>query len=388
MLQELKRKSFKATLIPLVLLGAALAVLLGVFGSRFVQLVTGPTAFEPLDENDVSHLNGSYLEADITTLIDYYAQTISNKSGEFRKVTSREYIMPILTDTGDTIYIGVEVPSDKVEDADAVVDDTIRMLNDTDGSYEWDGSYVTVRGTVRPMDEETEQLYRDYFSDTSVSSSDIGLDDSCTFKTLVLVDGTVGGMQKDNLLFFVFLCVLLLIAFVWVLCNQLTGKYQKQVKAYLAAQPDPDAAEQQLELLYQDTAESDLHHNSHWLMSTAALDPWVLAADDVVWAYQHLIRRKQGMITVGKSYSVKVHSASEDAKQRCHTIPVKGEAEAQQVLDMLRREFPAVVIGYSDELVKAYNSDPAAFHRHAVDAQRRAAESSEMAPVQGAAPEL
>lgn len=391
MLQELKRKSLKATLFPLVLLGGVLAALLAIFGSDFALLLKGPTAFDPLDSNNVSHLEGSYLEANITTLIDYYAQTISNssKSGEFRKVTSREYLMPVVTDEGSTIYIGVEVPSDKVEDADAVVDDTIRMLDDTDGSYEWDGSYVTVRGTVRAMDEETEQLYRDYFTGTSVSSSDIGLDDSCSFKTLVLVDGTVGELKKDNLLFFVFLCVLLAVAFVWVLFNQLTGRYQKQVKTYIAAQPDPQAAEQQLELLYQDTADmGSVRHNSHWLMSTAALDPWVLAADDVVWAHQYLVRRKQGLITVGKSYSVKVYSATEDAKHHCHTIQAKNEAEAQELLAMIQREYPAAVIGYTDELFRAYAADPAAFHRNAVEAQRRAAESGTMAPVQDAQPNV
>ena len=43
----------------------------------------------------------------------------------------------------------------KIDDAVAIVDDTARMLDDEDGSYEWDGSYMTVRGTLKRMDDET-----------------------------------------------------------------------------------------------------------------------------------------------------------------------------------------------------------------------------------------
>ena len=137
-------------------------------------MIAGPTHFTPLDDHDVLSLQGQYLEADIDTLIDYYAETVRSESGKRDEVSAREYIMPINTpDT--TVYIGVEVPKPKISDAEAVVADTERLIDDEDGSYEWDGSYVSVRGTLQPMDDETRQLWEDYFIDAGFSYDDIGL---------------------------------------------------------------------------------------------------------------------------------------------------------------------------------------------------------------------
>ena len=47
----------------------------------------------------------------------------------------------------------MEVPASKIDDAEAVVADTERLIDDEDGSYEWDGSYVSVRGTLQPMED-------------------------------------------------------------------------------------------------------------------------------------------------------------------------------------------------------------------------------------------
>ena len=111
----------------LLAIAAAIGVL---FGPSALVLAQGPTRIDPLADNDVSALQGKYLEADLDTLVGCYAET-----------APRGYIMPVNT-PGATIYIGVELPKSKLADADAVVSDTQRMVNDADGSYRWDGSRV------------------------------------------------------------------------------------------------------------------------------------------------------------------------------------------------------------------------------------------------------
>ena len=158
----------------LLAIAAAIGVL---FGPSALVLAQGPTRIDPLADNDVGALQGKYLEADLDTLVGCYAET-----------APRGYIMPVNT-PGATIYIGVELPKSKLADADAVVADTQRMVNDADGSYRWDGSRVTVRGTLQPMDAETEAQFRAYLREAGFGDDEIGPDNTCTFRPLVLTDG-------------------------------------------------------------------------------------------------------------------------------------------------------------------------------------------------------
>lgn len=373
MLQSLKRRALQRTIPVMLVLVLFLVGLLIPYGADFLHVITGAEAFDPSAANDVASLEGRYLEINIDTLIDYYAQTVSSSN----TLKSREYLMPFTTADGDVAYIGVEVPASKVDDADAVVDDTIRMLDDTDGSYQWDGSYVSVRGTVKAMDAETAQLYREYFDGTSVSSSDIGRGEGYTFQTLVLVDGTIGHFDSmGTVALFVLFWGAGFAALVWILIASVRGKYQDQITRYLAACPNPLGAEQQLDLLYEDTETAkNLHVSRSWLLCTAPLSPWVLAADDVVWAHQYTVTRKMyGILTTGKSVEVRVYSASEDAKHRLHSIAVKNEEAAHELLDLIHRTYPNAAIGWSEEMEKEYNANPAAFHRSVIASRQQAAE--------------
>ena len=183
MLQSLKQKTLVGKLWAIIVLAVA-AIFIGVvFGPGIAKMIAGPTHFAPLDDHDVLSLQGQYLEADIDTLIDYYAETVVSESGRPDKAPDA------------TVYIGVEVPKPKISDAEAVVADTERLIDDENGSYEWDGSYVSVRGTLQPMDDETRQLWEDYFIDAGFSYDDIGLFDDCTALPLVLTDGEIDGQD-------------------------------------------------------------------------------------------------------------------------------------------------------------------------------------------------
>ena len=252
MLQSLKQKTLVGKLWAIIVLAVA-AIFIGVvFGPGIAKMIAGPTHFAPLDDHDVLSLQGQYLEADIDTLIDYYAETVVSESGRPDKVSAREYIMPVNTPDA-TVYIGVEVPKPKISDAEAVVADTERLIDDEDGSYEWDGSYVSVRGTLQPMDDETRQLWEDYFIDAGFSYDDIGLFDDCTALPLVLTDGEIDGQDTFVYGFMGVIGVLLVVLAIWFVVHSLTGGFQKQIRNYIKASDDPQATEQALDRFYADT---------------------------------------------------------------------------------------------------------------------------------------
>ncbi len=99
MLQALKKKSLKSVLFTIIIMVAILVAGIVTLGHSYLLWIQGPTYFEPLDDNDISNLEGSYLSADVDTLVDYYAENVRSESGKPDKTTSREYLMPINTET-------------------------------------------------------------------------------------------------------------------------------------------------------------------------------------------------------------------------------------------------------------------------------------------------
>ena len=118
MLESLKKKTLLGNLWCIIVLGIVTATLGVLFGSGIVKMLAGPAYFEPLDDHeDILSLQGQYITMDVDTLIDYYAETVRSESGKRDEVSAREYIMPINT-PGATIYIGLEVPASKIDDAE------------------------------------------------------------------------------------------------------------------------------------------------------------------------------------------------------------------------------------------------------------------------------
>ena len=383
MLQSLKQKTLVGKLWAIIVLAVA-AIFIGVvFGPGIAKMIAGPTHFAPQDDHDVLSLQGQYLEADIDTLIDYYAETVVSESGRPDKVSAREYIMPVNTPDA-TVYIGVEVPKPKISDAEAVVADTERLIDDEDGSYEWDGSYVSVRGTLQPMDDETRQLWEDYFIDAGFSYDDIGLFDDCTALPLVLTDGEIDGQDTFVYGFMGVIGVLLVVLAIWFVVHSLTGGFQKQIRNYIKASDDPQATEQALDHFYEDTMQDGkVRMSRSWLMYDKGGNSWVLAGDDVVWAYQHTVRHKAyGILTVRKEVMVRVFGAKE--KRACHDIYVRNEDEAQEILRQMQSTYPDAMIGYNAEIEKRYRANPVTFHQEVAAARRQPAAAPAAEPTEPA----
>ena len=383
MLQSLKQKTLVGKLWAIIVLAVA-AIFIGVvFGPGIAKMIAGPTYFTPLDDHDVLSLQGQYLEADIDTLIDYYAETVRSESGKRDEVSAREYIMPINTPDA-TVYIGVEVPKPKISDAEEVVADTERLIDDEDGSYEWDGSSVSVRGTLQPMDDETRQLWEDYFIDAGFSYDDIGLFDDCTALPLVLTDGEIDGQDTFVYGFMGVIGVLLVVLAIWFVVHSLTGGFQKQIRNYIKASDDPQATEQALDRFYEDTMQDGkVRMSRSWLMYDKGGNSWVLAGDDVVWAYQHTVRHKAyGILTVRKEVMVRVFGAKE--KRACHDIYVRNEDEAQEILRQMQSTYPDAMIGYNAEIEKRYRANPVTFHQEVAAARRQPAAAPAAEPTEPA----
>ena len=108
MLQSLKQKTLVGKLWAIIVLAVA-AIFIGVvFGPGIAKMIAGPTHFAPLDDHDVLSLQGQYLEADVDTLIDYYAETVVSESGRQDKVSARGTPYSVLLFTPEAQRMVVE----------------------------------------------------------------------------------------------------------------------------------------------------------------------------------------------------------------------------------------------------------------------------------------
>lgn len=212
----------------------------------------------------------------------------------------------------------------------------------------------------------------------------IGLEDGCTFLPLVLTDDEIDGSDTFVLGFMGIVMLLVLALLIWFVVRSLTGGFQKQIRNYIKASDDPQATEQALDRFYEDTMQDGkVRMSRSWLMYDKGGNSWVLAGDDVVWAYQHTVRHKAyGILTVRKEVMVRVFGAKE--KRACHDIYVRNEDEAQEILRQMQSTYPDAMIGYNAEIEKRYRANPVTFHQEVAAARRQPAAAPAAEPTEPA----
>lgn len=175
------------------LVRAALTALPGLLLLAWIAPAVGMLLQGPRDLYGLTpaELEGSYAAANLDTIWDWYAESVSTAADGSTRVTAREYLVPL--SDGKT-FIGVRVPADRMDRAEEVLRQTGLWRSDPD-NYFWDGSYLTVRGSIRPMDQETRALYYDLLTGYyGLEEADLE-----NFPPLVLVDGTVDGLNGSTL---------------------------------------------------------------------------------------------------------------------------------------------------------------------------------------------
>lgn len=373
MLEAMKRKTLPGKLALGILLLIPAVLFAAVFWSSARLLVQGPADLYALGADD---LEGTYAGAEITTIYDYYADTIKeDENGE--ELVAREYLVPV----GDgSVFIGVQVDADKIDAGDAVMQETWAWQADPD-NYTWSGVTLNVQGSIRPMDYETTNLYYSMLEEYyGLSGEDLDI-----FLPLVLVDGDIDGIDAGGLLALGILFAVFLVGALVPILRSLTGSYQSGIRRYCAAEPDPESAYRALDTLYADTQpQYRVRCNDSWMIYEQGALSWVLRTDDIAWIYPSTRTVRVYFIPV-RHYSVTVCGIREDKRRRRHQINLKNQQQQQEVIDLLHRLVPDAMFGYDARLEKPYNADPAAFAA-SVRASRGAAAAAAAAQAAPAAP--
>lgn len=338
LLERLRRRTLPVRLAGAVLLALPGLLLLAGLWPVLRDLLKGPRDLYSLSAQE---LEGTYAAAQIDTIYDWYADTVSTAADGTEELVARQYLVPLKD--GRT-FIGVEVPAERIAAGDHVLEQTQLWLQDPD-AYFWDGVYLEVRGEIQPMDESTRALYYDLLR------TYYGLDEEALadFPPMVLVHGRLHGLNGGSITVLGLASLAFLAAAVVTVMRAFGGKSQRQIRTYCARRPDLQQALAELdELCRVQPSANRLRCDRLWLLYEDGEHSWVLRCEDVAWVY---ITRRGLMVC----------SRSESPAGRRHEVRVR--TRAREVIDWLLPRLPGTVFGYHPQWERAYNLDPVHFGR-------------------------
>lgn len=337
-MRELKNKSLHKVLPVSALLiigGLAIFFLYGCYKL--------PQTFAPktLTDLPVDELEGSFVQADIDYLYDYYMyseQTRNNVSTG--TITSMEYLI----DCGE-YYMGLRVPQ-------GLVKDTREMLK---RCQQGDMSSVfKVRGMVMPMDGTRLRYYKEALNYDNMPPAQ-----QEKFLLLYIDADQIGGHDIKIVWTLFVVSLVLLVWGIVRLAKAAGGGYQKPLRRKLASMGDPTQMEERFEQFYQAREPvAGLRMDDEFLLIESGAKQELMRPWEVAWAYQCTTNHYRGFIKTGTSYALRLRLMN--GKQRDIAM---GEKNVQAALAAMGQAMPGVVLGYSKELEASYRQNREAFRQ-------------------------
>lgn len=362
MLEELKRKTLPGKIVEALLfavIGFAV-IFLCADGAKTVPMLLNTTDLYTLDVNE---LEGRYVKAEIYAIYDWYAETTRGEDTVIR----REFIIPV----GPEEYMGVNVDKLHFDAAERIMDATQAVL--AGDAAELDEKTFTVTGTVMAMDSQTRRFYEQTISYYGLSEAEEEL-----FLPLVIETNRIGDQEKSEVFLWLALGAALIVAGIVVLVLAFTGWYQRKLVAWCKAQPDPQAAKEQLDLFYQSAAQyGKVKVDRELLLYENGGSSFLVPVKEIAWVYQTTTQHRTNGIPTGKTFALTLRTCGK--RRESYTIPVKKEEDAFQLMRDLLPYLSRTIFGYNRDWERIYNANPAAF-ADTILSQRAAAQAAKAAP--------
>lgn len=348
MIEALKKKSFKSSLV-ISIIFLIVGVFLGTyFLSDALSVVKGYVTFENLEPDEIK---SQQVEIDVTANFGCYMEEYSENTTTHRRTTTYLYYVIWTGDENatDFRYMSIKVPARYESEMEEIAENTYNEL------YSEPLHFV---GKIRKLSSEEYSYFEEYFTESGWSAADI---EDMTLPYYINVTGTsIAGTSYGIYIVFVVLGLILIIVGVFRIIKAAKGGYLKKfVKAY------------ENEGYTEASIESDLASAISFdkkgtiklgrlctYYSLNSMEPKLIPNKNIMWAYQNTTTHRTNGIKTGVTYSVVVF---EEGKKANHTIGVANEATAQDILKKMNERLPWVVVGYSEQLKKLFNKERAQF---------------------------
>lgn len=344
MIEALKKKSFKSSLIFSIICLVAGAFLTVYYAKDVISTATGYEVFEQLEPDEIKN---QLVEIDVTANFGCYMEEYSENTSTHRRTTTYLYYVIWTGDdyATDFRYMTIKVPARFESEMEAIAENTYNEL------YSDPQHFV---GKIRKLDSEEYGYFKEYFTEAGWSETDV---EDMTLPYYIDVMGTYvsTGYSSTYILLFVAGVALVIYAVYRFVRGAKGGYLKKFLKDCETGGYTEASIESDLSTAISFTKNGSIKMGRlclyYQLTSTV---PRAIPCNKIMWAYQNTTTHRTNGIKTGVTYSLMIFL---EGRKNAVSVSVPSEAVAQDILKRMYETLPWIVVGYSEELKKLFHKE-------------------------------
>lgn len=348
MLETLKKKSFKTSLILSVIL-----IIAGIFviATSFPDTLAAVSGYETFEDLEPDEIRNQLVEIDVTANFGCYMEEYSENTSTHRRTTTDLYYVIWTGDdyATDFRYMSIKVPVRYEDEMEEIAENTYNEMR---------SAPLHLVGKIRKLSSEEYEYFEEYFSEAGWSAAEI---EDATLPYYIDVTGS--SVANSNTGVYILLCLLGVFFIAFAIFRIVKASRGGYLKKFRKAYEDAGYSESSIE---SDLASATSYNKKGTIKigrlctyyDLSSTVPKAIANNKILWAYQNTTTHRTNGIKTGVTYSVVIFA---DGEKTGYTIGVPNEATAQEMLQKMNAMLPWVVVGYSEDLRKLFNKDRAHF---------------------------
>ena len=348
MLETLKKRSFKTSLILSVIL-----IIAGIFviATSFPDTLAAVSGYETFEDLEPDEIRNQLVEIDVTANFGCYMEEYSENTSTHRRTTTDLYYVIWTGDdyATDFRYMSIKVPARYEDEMEEIAENTYNEMR---------SAPLHLVGKIRKLSSEEYEYFEEYFSEAGWSAAEI---EEVTLPYYIDVTGS--SVANSNTGVYILLCLLGVFFIAFAIFRIVKASRGGYLKKFRKAYEDAGYSESSIE---SDLASATSYNKKGTIKigrlctyyDLSSTVPKAIANNKILWAYQNTTTHRTNGIKTGVTYSVVIFA---DGEKTGYTIGVPNEATAQEMLQKMNAMLPWVVVGYSEDLRKLFNKDRAHF---------------------------
>lgn len=348
MLETLKKRSFKTSLILSVIL-----IIAGIFviATSFPDTLAAVSGYETFEDLEPDEIRNQLVEIDVTANFGCYMEEYSENTSTHRRTTTDLYYVIWTGDdyATDFRYMSIKVPVRYEDEMEEIAENTYNEMR---------SAPLHLVGKIRKLSSEEYEYFEEYFSEAGWSAAEI---EEVTLPYYIDVTGS--SVANSNTGVYILLCLLGVFFIAFAIFRIVKASRGGYLKKFRKAYEDAGYSESSIE---SDLASATSYNKKGTIKigrlctyyDLSSTVPKAIANNKILWAYQNTTTHRTNGIKTGVTYSVVIFA---DGEKTGYTIGVPNEATAQEMLQKMNAMLPWVVVGYSEDLRKLFNKDRAHF---------------------------
>ena len=345
MFEELKKKSFKASLV-----GSIILLLIGIgFGTYIFKdayyAVLGYETFEELEPEEIKNQCVDF--SMIANFGCYMEEYEYNEDTGRSKTTDLYYVIW----TGDEYatdfrYMTIKVPVKLEDEMDAMTENT---FND------YYSEPIPVSGKIRKLSDEEYEYFVEYFEEAGWTAEEI---EEGTLPYYIEYYDNKTFMNITYIVLFVG-CVALVFWGIYRIIKGSKGGYLKKLQNdYTSAGYTESTIASDFNHGFAMNKKANFKIGRLMIYYQSGSEFRAIPVNKIMWAYMNRVTHRTNGIKTGTTYSIVIVV---EGVKNAYTLPVDNEQMALDILEKIDKMFPWVVVGYSDQLKTMLAKDRAAF---------------------------